>query len=217
MKFLFDLFPIILFFGTFKIWDVFVATGVAIAATIVQVAWVAFRHRKVDALLWMNLAMIVLFAYWQPIGGTVWNLEGATGRTLMNAILGLGFGLVLMASMLINHFDLFGLRQVWLQLIGKPYTELAFRTPLFYRYVRHPLYIGWMMMFWGTPTMSAAHLLFAGGTTAYMLMAMRWEERDLVKLHGAKYERYAQRVPRLIPAATAYSEPALLERKGSAA
>ena len=94
------------------------------------------------------------------------------------------------ATLLINHFDLFGLRQVALYLVRKPYTYLEFRTPLFYRYVRHPLYVGWLIAFWATPTMTGAHLLFAVLTSAYILTAIRWEERDLVIVHGSKYQDY---------------------------
>ena len=117
----------------------------------------------------------------------------------MYQLFGLGFGLVLIATFLINHFDLFGLRQVWLYLTGKPYTQLTFRTPLFYKYVRHPLYVGWLMAFWFTPTMTGAHLLFAVMTTAYMLAAIRWEEHDLIVLFGEKYARYRESVPMLVP------------------
>jgi methanethiol S-methyltransferase len=146
-----------------------------------------------------SLALIALFAFWQPLGGIVWNIENPTARLVMYQLFGLGFGIVLIATFLINHFDLFGLRQVWLYLIGKPYTQLSFRTPLFYKYVRHPLYVGWMMAFWFTPTMTGAHLLFAIMTTAYMLAAIRWEEHDLVTVFGEKYTRYRESVPMLIP------------------
>jgi protein-S-isoprenylcysteine O-methyltransferase Ste14 len=149
--------------------------------------------------LFSSLALIGLFAFWQPLGGTVWNIENPAARLLMYYLFGLGFGLVLIATFLINHFDLFGLRQVWLYLIGKPYTHLSFGTPLFYKFMRHPLYLGWLMAFWFTPTMTGAHLLFAIATTAYILMAIRWEERDLMVLHGDKYARYRERVPMLVP------------------
>jgi protein-S-isoprenylcysteine O-methyltransferase Ste14 len=146
-----------------------------------------------------SLALIALFAYWQPLGGTVWNIENQTARSVMYQLFGLGFGVVLIATFLINHFDLFGLRQVWLYLTGKPYTPLSFSTPLFYKYVRHPLYVGWLMAFWFTPTMTGAHLLFAIMTTAYMLAAIRWEEHDLIVLFGEKYARYRESVPMLVP------------------
>jgi protein-S-isoprenylcysteine O-methyltransferase Ste14 len=146
-----------------------------------------------------SLALIALFAFWQPIGGVIWSVSSPIARDALNSLCLLGFGLVLISTFLINHFDLFGLRQVWLYLTGKPYTHLEFRTPLLYKYVRHPLYVGWTIAFWATPIMTGAHLLFATLATSYMLLAIRWEERDLIMLHGQKYERYRQQVPKLIP------------------
>jgi steroid 5-alpha reductase family enzyme len=102
------------------------------------------------------------------------------------------------ATFQINHFDLFGLRQVWSSFRGRPYTPLRFTTPALYRIVRHPLYVGWMMVFWATPRMTATHLVFAGALTAYILAAIRWEERDLVDAHP-EYADYRRRVPMLIP------------------
>jgi methanethiol S-methyltransferase len=157
--------------------------------------------------LFSSVALIALFAFWQPLGGVVWNIENPAGKMLMYNLYGLGLALVLLSTFLINHFDLFGLRQVWLFLIGKPYTHLAFRTPLFYKYVRHPLYVGWFMTFWFTPTMTVTHLVFALMTSAYMLIAIRWEERDLVVVHGSKYAEYRENVPMLIPSASAYKGP----------
>jgi methanethiol S-methyltransferase len=154
-----------------------------------------------------SLLLIVLFVYWQPIGGVVWSFTNAGVRDAINAVFGLGFALVFVATLLINHFDLFGLRQVALYLAGKPYTYLEFRTPLFYRYVRHPLYVGWLVAFWATPTMTGAHLLFAVLTSAYILTAIRWEERDLVVVHGSKYQDYQRRVPKLIPSLAPYRVP----------
>jgi len=149
-----------------------------------------------------SVALMALFAFWQPLGGTIWSVENPAVRMLMYLFFGLGFVIVLIASFLINHFDLFGLRQVWLYLIGRPYTNLSFRTPLFYRYVRHPLYVGWLLAFWFTPTMTGAHLLFAAATTAYILMAIRWEERDLTAFHGEEYVRYRETVPMMLPIGT---------------
>ena len=106
---------------------------------------------------------------------------------------------MLVTTVLINHFDLFGLRQAWLYLIGKPYTRLEFKTPALYRIVRHPLYVGWFFAFWMTPTMTVAHLLFAVATTAYILIAIQFEERDLVTEHGEAYENYRRSVPMLVP------------------
>jgi steroid 5-alpha reductase family enzyme len=110
-----------------------------------------------------------------------------------------GWMLILTATILINHFDLFGMRQVWLYLKGHPYTPLKFAVPSLYRYVRHPLYIGWLLTFWAAPTMTVAHLVFSIATTAYILIAIQFEERDLVEVHGAAYAEYRKQVPMLVP------------------
>jgi len=152
-----------------------------------------------------SLAMILLFALWQPMGGVIWDVDSPVARVAIYAAFGFGWALLLFSTFLINHFDLFGLRQVWLVLLGKPYTSLEFGTPLLYRYVRHPLYVGWLFTFWAAPTMTVAHLIFALATTAYILIAIQFEERDLVAAHP-EYAEYRRRVPMLIPRATA-SEP----------
>jgi len=146
-----------------------------------------------------SLALILLFWQWRPMGGVVWSVEDPTGRFVLRGLFGFGWALVLMCTFLINHFDLFGLRQIWLHLIGKPYTRLRFVTPGPYRLVRHPLYVGWLFAFWATPTMTVAHLVFAVATTAYILVAIQLEERDLVREHGNAYEQYRQGVPMLLP------------------
>lgn len=148
--------------------------------------------------LFSCLALLVLFAFWQPMGGVVWKVENQTGKSLVYAIYALGWALLFASTYLINHFDLFGLRQVWLHLRGEKYTPLHFTTPSLYKYVRHPLYVGWFFTFWATPTMTVAHLVFALATTAYILIAIRWEERDLVTYHP-EYTEYRKRVPMLIP------------------
>src|SRR5262245_16376700 len=145
-----------------------------------------------------SLALILLFWVWRPLGGVVWNVEHPVGRALLHGGFVFGWLLVLVSTFLINHFDLFGLRQVWLHLLGRPYQPLPFRTPGPYRIVRHPLYVGWLFAFWSTPTMTATHLLFAVMTTAYILVAIRFEERDLVAAHP-EYATYRERVPMLIP------------------
>jgi methanethiol S-methyltransferase len=149
--------------------------------------------------LFSSLALIALFAFWQPLGGSVWHVEDPLWRGVLYALFGFGWGLVLVSTFLINHFDLFGLRQVWLQLIGRPYTHLRFGTPGPYKLVRHPLYLGWFFAFWATPEMTATHLLFALMTTAYILVAIRLEERDLAAALGDDYRRYRERVPMIIP------------------
>jgi protein-S-isoprenylcysteine O-methyltransferase Ste14 len=145
-----------------------------------------------------SVALIVMFALWQPLGGVVWQVESPVGRALLYVGYAFGWGLVLVSTFLINHFDLFGLRQVWLQLRRKPYTSLPFKTPVLYRYVRHPLYVGWFFAFWSTPTMTLTHLVFAIATTAYILIAIQLEERDLVAEHP-EYAQYRKRVPMLVP------------------
>jgi len=145
-----------------------------------------------------SVALIALFYFWKPLGGVVWSVTSPLGQTLLYAGCAFGWGLVLFSTFLINHFDLFGLRQVWLQLLGKPYRPPPFKTPVLYRYVRHPLYVGWFFAFWATPTMTATHLVFAIATTAYILIAIRLEERDLIAAHP-EYEGYRRRVPMLIP------------------
>lgn len=149
--------------------------------------------------LFSSVALILLFAYWQPLGGTVWNVTNRFGQVILFGLFGLGWVIVLWSTFQINHFDLFGLRQVWLHLRDKPYTPLKFSTPLLYRYVRHPLYVGWLFVFWATPTMTSAHLLFAVVTAAYIFIAIPIEERDLVAVHGDDYENYRERVPKIIP------------------
>jgi protein-S-isoprenylcysteine O-methyltransferase Ste14 len=150
-----------------------------------------------------SLCLIALFFLWEPLGGTIWQLDSTIGKSIAYALFGFGWGLVLVTTFLINHFDLFGLRQVWLHLLGKPYRRLHFVEPGPYKVVRHPLYVGWLFAFWATPTMSASHLVFALMTTAYILVAIRLEERDLAAEHGASYDAYRRRVPMLVPRALA--------------
>jgi protein-S-isoprenylcysteine O-methyltransferase Ste14 len=146
-----------------------------------------------------SIALIILFAFWQPLGGVVWHVTQPTMTILLYSLCAFGWALVLVSTFLINHFDLFGLRQVWLYLIGKPYTHLTFRTPGPYRLVRHPLYVGWFFAFWATPAMTLTHFVFALATSGYILAAIQLEERDLVAHLGTQYSDYRKRVPMLIP------------------
>lgn len=148
--------------------------------------------------LFSSLALIFLFREWEPMGGVIWNVEDPAGRMILHGLFAFGWLLVLVTTFLINHFDLFGLRQVTLYLLGREYTPLQFKMPGPYKHVRHPLYVGWLFAFWATPTMTAAHLVFALATTAYILIAIQLEERDLVAAHG-EYADYRRRVPMLIP------------------
>jgi len=145
-----------------------------------------------------SLALIALFHFWQPLGGVIWDVDNPAARAVLLVGYGLGWATVLVSTFLINHFDLFGLRQVWLCLLGRPYTGLQFRTPWLYRHVRHPLYVGWLMTFWITPTMTVTHLLFALVTSAYILVAIQLEERNLMSFHD-EYAGYRRRVPMLLP------------------
>jgi methanethiol S-methyltransferase len=160
------------------------------------VPWAIERSTYV---LFASLALLLLFWQWRPIGMPIWTVEHPAGRVVLWALFAAGWATVLIVTFLINHFDLFGLRQVWLPLTGTPYTRVPFRTPLPYRYVRHPLYFGFLLAFWMTPTMTLAHLVFALATTAYIVLAIQFEERDLVTEHGAAYEDYRRRVPMLLP------------------
>jgi protein-S-isoprenylcysteine O-methyltransferase Ste14 len=155
-----------------------------------------------------SLALILLFWQWRPIGVGIWTVENATARLALWTLFAAGWATVLVVTFLINHFDLFGLRQVWLPLVGRPYTRVSFRTPLPYRYVRHPLYVGFLFAFWATPTMTLAHLVFAIATTAYIVLAIQFEERDLLTEHGAAYEEYRRRVPMLVPGRRSNRSPA---------
>jgi protein-S-isoprenylcysteine O-methyltransferase Ste14 len=146
-----------------------------------------------------SLALILLFWQWRPLGGVVWNVENEAGRALLYAGFAFGWALVLLATLVINHFDLFGLRQSWRGFLGKPQTPLHFVTPFLYRMVRHPLYVGWLFTFWSTPTMTITHLLFAVVASAYILVAIQFEEHDLMRDHP-EYADYRRRVPMLVPA-----------------
>ena len=145
-----------------------------------------------------SLALMLLFWQWQPLGGVVWEVEQPVGRALLYAGFAAGWTLVLVTTFVINHFDLFGLRQTWRHFQGLRQEPLRFVTPFLYRIVRHPLYVGWLLAFWSTPTMSFTHLVFAAVTTAYILVAIQLEERDLIDAHP-EYGAYRRRVPMLVP------------------
>lgn len=150
-------------------------------------------------LLFSNLALIVLMWLWQPIDGVIWNVQHPAGWWLLTGLFAAGWLLVPLVSLMINHFDLFGMRQVWLHWRGQPYTPLPFHTPLAYSWVRHPLYVAWAIAFWATPTMTVGHLLLASVLTGYMVLASKIEERDLVAYFGQQYEDYRRRVPAFVP------------------
>jgi len=150
--------------------------------------------------LFSSLALILLFWLWQPLPGTVWNVTSEWGIWLLYALFTFGWLVVLSGTFVINHFDLFGLRQVWLGAHGLPYTPLPFKQHFYYRLVRHPLMLGFIIAFWAIPYMSLGHLLFAVATTGYILIAVKYlEERDLIATHGDDYRHYQHEVPMLCP------------------
>jgi protein-S-isoprenylcysteine O-methyltransferase Ste14 len=150
--------------------------------------------------VWVSCAVTILLMWqWQGIDRVVWDAESPMLRGFLWGLFAIGWLLVPLASLLINHFDLFGTRQVWRYLRGQEYRALPFRVPLLYKHMRHPLYVGWAIAFLATPTMTVGHLLFAGVLTAYMGLAARIEERDLVKYFGDQYAEYRRHVPMFIP------------------
>ena len=145
-----------------------------------------------------SFCLALVYTFWEPLDGHLWSVRGAAGSMLSWLYLG-GWGLLLYATTLIDHFDLFGLRQGWLQLRGRSYAPHPFRTPGLYRWLRHPIYLAWFVIFWATPVMSNGHLLLAVVTTAYILVAARLEEQDLIGQFGDAYRRYMETTPRYLP------------------
>jgi methanethiol S-methyltransferase len=146
-----------------------------------------------------SAALLLLFWKWEPIGGVIWDVHSPPARLLLKGVSLAGWTIVLISTFLIDHFDLFGVRQVFLHLEGTPYTSPQFTARGWYGYVRHPIYFGFVVAFWATPTMTIAHLIFAAATTAYILIAIQLEERDMVRFHGARYEAYREQVSMLLP------------------
>jgi protein-S-isoprenylcysteine O-methyltransferase Ste14 len=147
-----------------------------------------------------SLALILLFLVWRPMPALVWTVDNAAGAAILWALFALGWLIVLLSTFLISHFELFGLAQVWGHARGRGEPPPpAFRTPFFYRWIRHPLYSGFFLAFWATPRMTIGHLLLAGGVSVYMLIAIRYEERDLVGAFGDDYRSYRDRTGMLTP------------------
>jgi len=149
--------------------------------------------------LFTNLALILLFWQWQPLPGVVWSVEGPVSILTLQAIFWIGWGIVLVSTFLINHFELFGLHQVYARWRDKPMASPTFKTPAIYKWVRHPIYFGFLLAFWATPKMTVGHLLFALATTGYILIGIWLEERDLIAVFGEQYRRYRKEVSMLIP------------------
>lgn len=165
-------------------------------------AWTKIVPRPIERsvyVIFASAALIIMFAFWRPIAGDVWNITNPIGQAVLWALFAAGWGIVLLSTFLINHFELFGLQQAWLNLSGRDAAAPVFHQPLLYKWVRHPLYLGFFIAFWATPQMSYGHLLLSIGVSIYMLIAIRYEERDLVHLFGSQYVEYRTRVGMLIP------------------
>lgn len=145
------------------------------------------------------LVLVTMYRFWQPIEGSLWLMEGEGARTVMWALFWLGWGTVLLSTFLLNHSELFGLQQAWMHLREKEASPPQMRSPLFYNWVRHPIYAGFLLAFWATPDMTYGHLLFAAGFTIYILIGIAYEERDLTGIFGEEYRAYARRVGMLLP------------------
>jgi methanethiol S-methyltransferase len=166
-------------------------------------AWTRVVPKELERsayVLLSSVVLIVLMTFWRPIPTPVlWHADAAWSVALGWSVMALGVAVLLWTTFLIDHFELFGLRQGWETLRAKELRGPAFVTPWLYKIVRHPLYLGWLLIFWGAPTMTAGHALFSAGMSVYILIALRYEERDLVQHIGEKYERYRQQVPALLP------------------
>ncbi|MBV9882146.1 MAG: isoprenylcysteine carboxylmethyltransferase family protein [Sphingomonadaceae bacterium] len=167
-----------------------------------KAAWTRIVPEAIERSLYVLLAslcLILLYLFWRPLPAVLWSVANPAGAYILWALFGLGWLIVLVSTFLLNHFELFGLQQVWSHGSEEGMPAPEFRTPLFYKHVRHPLYSGFVLAFWATPLMTVGHALLAAGMTVYILIAIVHEERDLVGLFGQEYRDYRQRAGMLIP------------------
>lgn len=164
--------------------------------------WIRIVPKPVERSVYVlaaSAALLILFWFWRPIDNVIWDTGAGMLSGILTILFWVGWLTVLLSTFLINHFELFGLQQVWLNLRGREPAPPVFHQPFLYKFVRHPLYLGFVLAFWATPRMTAGHLLLAAGMSVYILIAIRHEERDLVDLFGKDYEDYRQRVGMLTP------------------
>ena len=174
--------------------------------------WTRIIPKPMERSTFVLAASLLLGAavyFWQPLGGVIWQVENTSAIIAIYTLFATGWAMVLTASFLINHFDLFGLRQVWLYFRGKPYTPVKFGTPWLYRYVRHPLYVGFLIGMWAAPTMTVAHLVFSLLCTGYIFVGAFLEERDLAK-SLPEYKQYKKEVPMFVPKIKTRSMPVMV-------